>query len=179
MKSCVIGIDNGVSGSICIIHNYGKVFYTPTPSFNQLSYQKEAKFFTRVDTERLEKWFIENIKDSDVIRCLIERPFVNPKMFNSTLSAIRAYEATIIILERLKIPYENIDSKEWQIALLPHGILGVKSKDKKERKENKKKLKQAADNIAKRLFPGFKFLESGGDGFLIAEHARRNYMVFQ
>lgn len=179
MKKCVIGIDNGVSGSICVIHDSGEVFYTPTPTFNQLSYQKDVKYFTRVDTKKLKDWLKEKIGESTVLRCYTERPFANPKAFNTTLCAVRAYEATIIVLEELLISYETIDSGEWQKEILPKGIVGTKkSKDKKERKNQKREAKRAADDIAHKIFPAIEItFEGGGDGLLIAEWARKKWIL--
>ncbi|MFA5153308.1 MAG: hypothetical protein WC554_12160 [Clostridia bacterium] len=179
MKRCVIGIDNGVSGSICVIHDTGEVFYTKAPTFEQLSYQKEKKYFTRIKTSELRKWLRKNIDEATVIRCYLERPFVNPKAFNATLSAVRAYEATLVVIEELGIPYSTIDSQEWQKDMLPKGIINTKkSKDKKERKTQKKEAKRAADDIARKLFPSVPIdFEGGGDGLLIAEWARKKWFT--
>jgi hypothetical protein len=86
---------------------------------------------------------------------------VNPMRFLATTSALRALEATLIVIEQLELPYQYIDSKEWQKALLPHGL-------------KREELKKAAIDIAKRLFPQFTNLSSGqADALLIAEYARR------
>ena len=58
----------------------------------------------------------------------IERPMVNPKRFEATVSALRALEATLIVLESLNIGKEYCDSKGWQKALLPY----ISVKDKKQ-----------------------------------------------
>ena len=64
----------------------------------------------------------------------------------------------MIVLEALQIPYAFIDSKEWQKALLPSGL-------------EKLELKRAADDVAKRLFPSLRIVNS--DSVLIAEYCRR------
>lgn len=97
------------------------------------------------------------------ILAVIERPFVNPSMFKSTLSAIRALEATLVILEHIGIPIRYIDSKEWQKELLPEGTKGTTE------------LKKASLDIASRMFPTHIDTikkQKDGDGILIAEYAR-------
>ena len=51
-------------------------------------------------------------------------PDVAVARFDATLSAIRCFEATLVALEYLGIPYRFIDSREWQSAVLP-GVKGV------------------------------------------------------
>jgi hypothetical protein len=89
---------------------------------------------------------------------MIERSMINPMRWVASVSAIRCLEATEIILEELQIPYQFIDSKEWQKVLLPSGLKGDQ-------------LKKAADDVAKRLFPKQTIVNS--DSLLIAEYCRR------
>lgn len=92
---------------------------------------------------------------------------VNPGRFKATVSALRALEATQIVLEALKVPYQWIDSKEWQKAMLPAGL-------------EKEELKTASTQICKRLFPSV-FIKHDGDGdsLLIAEYLRRQNVQSQ
>lgn len=53
---------------------------------------------------------------------LLERPMVNPGRFVATGSALRALEATVIVLEQLRLQPPYIDSNEGQKALLPAGL---------------------------------------------------------
>lgn len=79
------------------------------------------------------------------------------------MSAIRALEATLTVLEFLKIPYAFCDSKEWQRELLPKGL-------------RKEELKTASLQVGKRLFPSVNFDGfKDADGLLIAEYCRRKY----
>lgn len=155
-----IGIDNGVSGSIGVIPFLGinaKMIQTPT--INVFNYTKKAQKICRVDTDVLHDFLYEVRKPF----AIIERPMVNPTRFKATQSALRSLEATLVVLEWLNIPYQFIDSKEWQFKMLPHGIKG--SAD----------LKKASLSIGKRLFPQFTTLyENDADGILIAEWARRS-----
>ena len=70
-------------------------------------------------------------------------------------------EATVIALEFLKLPFDYIDSKEWQKALFPKGY---------------KDTKIASNSLGKRLFPTANIhSHEDFDGILIAEYLRRTY----
>jgi len=158
-----IGIDNGVSGTIAILTRCGQlVLHKDMPIKKELSYTKTKQYISRIDTVKLYlilKKYMNKEKDRYAV-CYLERPMVNPGRFKATASALRALEATLIVLERIHIPYRYIDSKEWQRALLPKKI-------------DKAELKNAAINIANRIFPGTQVKDA--DGLLIAEYARRQY----
>lgn len=149
-----IGIDNGVSGTIGILGKEPEFHKMPT--FESQDYTKAKKRITRIDTEELR--IILNGLEKPFI--LLERPMVNPGRFKATISAVRAFEATLIVIEYLKIPYEVIDSKKWQKEFIP----GYKGKE----------LKSAGVEVAKRLFPGVN-VKKDADGILIAEYARRHF----
>lgn len=160
-----IGIDNGASGSIGVITDTSYSFFH-TPIKKELSYTKTKKFITRVDHTALYDIFEKLVSEhtSAQMSVLLERPFVNNKMFVATLSAIRALESTLCVLERLKLPFQYIDSKEWQKTLLPSGLKGTEE------------LKKASLDVGTRLFPivadGIK-KHKDADGLLIAEYGRR------
>ena len=151
-----LGIDNGVTGSIGIILD-NEYNYFKTPVKKELSYTKTKQWLNRIDFDALKK----DLSIYNIHIAVIERPMVNPGRFKATMSAMRALEATQIILEQLKIPYQWIDSKEWQKAMLPAGL-------------EKEELKEASLQIGKRLFPNIKWDDfDDADGILIAEYARR------
>lgn len=153
-----IGIDNGVSGAITILSESGFVhLHIKTPVKNCLNYTKKKAFHNRVNFTEMQDALFDNI-GNDAPFCMIERPMVHPGRWVATIFAIRCLEATEILLEELKIPYQFIDSKEWQKAMLPSGLV-------------KEQLKKAADDVAKRLFPTLKVVNS--DSLLIAEYCRR------
>ena len=86
---------------------------------------------------------------------------VNPTRFKATTSALRCFEAELVIIEYLGLRHIFIDSKEWQKELLPKGCSG-------------NDLKKASLDIGNRLFPMFeKFKHPDRDGLLIAEYGRR------
>lgn len=155
-----IGIDNGVTGSIGIVSLTGsQQEFFKTPTFSCINYQKQVKNINRVDVAEL-RYRLRNVQNPIAF---IERPMVNPGRFSASTSALRALEATLIVLEELKIPYQFIDSKEWQKEMLPKGIKGADV------------LKKASLGVGARLFPQFTF-KGDADGMLIAEWARRNML---
>jgi hypothetical protein len=151
-----IGIDNGVTGAITILSESGSILqHSKTPVKSCLNYTKKKAFITRVNFKSLYD-ILQSFRHDSF--CMIERPMINPGRWAATVSALRCMEATEILLEELQIPYEWKDSKEWQKALLPSGLV-------------KEQLKKAADEVAKRLFPKQEIVNS--DSLLIAEYCRR------
>jgi hypothetical protein len=157
-----VAIDNGVSGGIAILTGDNTEYYD-TPVKKVLKYTKSKKqYITRLDFREMKTILSSCDKEHTLV--IIERPFVNPKMFNSSMSSIRCHEATLICLELLELPYEYIDSKKWQKIMLPAGC------------KKKQDLKKASLNVGLRLFPGYKkeiIKHKDADSFLIAEWARR------
>jgi len=157
-----IGIDNGISGSIGIIEEKlgtVKSAFIATPVIKCLSYTKEPQHIHRIDWRTL----IENLPRVNAI-ALLERPLCNPRAFKATQSALRALEATIIVLETLDIPYSYIDSKEWQKEFLSSAVIGHED------------MKRASMQVGLELFPSngiFIKRHKDADGLLIAEHLRR------
>lgn len=167
IKKIFVGIDNGTSGTITIIS--GKTIdHFPTPITTALSYTKTKQKISRINHQELER----RLPKGNVY-CLLERPMINPLRWKASMSAIRALEATLIILERLNIPYEYIDSKEWQKYFLPKSppLKKGEKKTKQQKDAEKRALKTDAIDIAKRLFPMIKTKDA--DSILIAEYARR------
>ena len=158
MYNIFIGIDNGVSGSVGVICGEIKL-YVKIPVKKVLNYTKSKQFLHRIDCISL-NLFLFDFSTSQTF-CMIERPMINPIRFKASVSAIRAMEATMIVLELLKIPYEFIDSKQWQKALLPAGL-------------EKEELKVASLDVGKRLFPQVNFDGfADADGLMIAEFCKR------
>lgn len=157
-----VGIDNGVSGTIGIIKKEGSIFFK-TPTFSEQTYTKKKGNITRIDSPKLKSLLMEYIQTISQVHVIIERPMINPGRWKATMSALRALEATLIIIEEMGLSRMYVDSKEWQKELLPKGCSGPD-------------LKSASADIASRLFPCHaKLIEShgDGDGILMAEYARR------
>jgi hypothetical protein len=164
-----IGIDNGVSGSIGITSSDPD--FTPefhkTPVFKVQDYTKTKKNISRVDYFDLHDMLCMCSKcniDSINAIALVERPMINPGRFKASISAARALEVTLLVLEDLDIPYQFLDSKQWQKEMLPKGVKGSTE------------LKKASKDIGERLFPQFKGMKGvkDFDGILISEWAKRN-----
>ena len=151
-----IGIDNGVTGSLGLVSDQSAIVFK-TPVRKVLNYTKKKAFLNRLDGIRLNDMLRPYVDSFDCF-ALIERPMVNPVRWAASVSAIRCMEATLIVIESLKIPYAYIDSKEWQKALLPAGL-------------EKKELKLAALDVAARLYPALKLDDTDADGLLIAHYA--------
>lgn len=154
MRDYYIGIDNGVTGSIGILGPDICRFHR-TPVKNTRSYTKEEKYFNRVDVVELRKIFQGLPPEALVI---MERPMVNPRRFVASMSALRAMEATLIIVEEFDFFIRYVDSKEWQKVILP----GVEGSDE---------LKAASLKLGKELYPDFKF-KSDADSLHMARWAK-------
>jgi len=163
MNKLYVGIDNGTSGAIGMVSDDSTYsFWLPTPIKIELSYTKTKQNISRIDFPKLIELFKDYILIHDApVRVVMERPRVNPQQFKTTMSAMRSLEATLIVVEGLKIPFSYVDSKQWQKELLPSGL-----KDKE--------LKEGSKQIGKRLFPNIDFGKSDCDAILIAEWARKN-----
>ena len=134
---------------------------------SEQNYTREKKNVTRIDTKALEAVLFGLMDRAQVSpeECIavIERPMVNPTRFMASCSALRALEATLIVLENLGIPRMYTDSRAWQKKLLPQGCKG-------------EDLKRASEDIGLRLFPSLRPVikkHKDADALLIAEWARR------
>lgn len=162
-----IGIDNGVTGTIAVVKDGGCLAFIETPIKKEQSYTKKKDIISRIDSEKLVKFFQdimerENLNHEDFF-AVIERPMINPTRFKASISAARSLEATQTILELLQIPYQFIDSREWQKNTLPKGYEGPE-------------LKKVSADIGCRLFPTQSDLirkHKDADALLIAYYASR------
>ena len=157
-----IGADNGVTASWGIVGDTISPMFFTIPTFKEMSFQKtKKKNISRVDTNVLYDILCPFTAKYKVL-AVLERPMLNSARFDASISAARALEATLIVLAKLNIGYEYIDSKAWQKILLPNVATG--------------ETKQASRDVATRLFPQFASQikkHKDGDGILIAEYARR------
>ncbi len=161
-----IGIDNGVSGTIGVVGDVQ--YFGATPTIKQQNYTKAKAEVTRIDGVNLKKILSECIGRSlsSNVQVVLERPMVNPGRFKATTSALRALEATLIVLEDLGLGYRYIDSKEWQKVMLPKGVTGSDE------------LKKASLDIGNRLFPQYAANKhKDRDGILMAEYLRKSYGI--
>lgn len=162
MRDFYIGLDNGCSGTGCVLDRNGKIMeWFKAPSFDYTEYNKtKLRTIKRMNRNELKK-LLQLYADRNTF-VLMEQPYQNPKGFLNSMSAARSYEVTLGVIEELKLPHQVIDSGVWQDVLLPAGCKGIQ-------------LKKASRDVAKKLFPEF-VIPAGedGDGILLAEFARRN-----
>lgn len=160
MSKVYIGIDNGTTGTIGIVGDdiEPKIYHTPIKK--EQDYTKAKKNISRIDVGSFIQ--IINQYNHNDIRVICERPMVNPTRWTASMTAIRCWEAQLVVLEVLGLSHQFVDSKEWQRMLLPKGIQGANE------------LKKASKDIGNRLFPMLSnFKHTDFDGILIAEYARR------
>lgn len=156
-----IGIDNGATGTIGIITLISS-YFIKTPSKKEQDYTKKKNNISRFDV----KLFLDFISSFDLSNCMVvfEKPFTG-KFAKTNMLAARFFEAQLITIEHLNLPWQVIPSSDWQKSLLPVGIKGSPEQ------------KKASLDIGCRLFPNLSpaIKEHGdADGILIAEWARRN-----
>lgn len=154
-----IGIDNGTTGTIGL-RNDDLAEYYKTPIIFGQDYHKEKKNVSRIDVLPMNA-ILKKYKPS---LALLERPMVDKARWKASMTAVRAFEATLIIIEANKIPRMIIDSKEWQSVMLPKKTKGSDA------------LKKASHDVGIKLFPHLADLikkHGDADGILIAEWARR------
>ena len=160
MAKIYIGVDNGTTGTIGVVGEGIQPQIHHTPVKKEQNYCKKKDNITRLDANG----FADILKQFDAkdVMVVMERPMVNPTRFKATTSALRCFEAQLILIEHLSLAYCYVDSKDWQRLLLPKGIKGSDEQ------------KKASKDIGKRLFPQFAdFKHTDYDGLLIAEFARR------
>lgn len=157
-----IGIDNGVTGSIAILGGEESIFIK-TPTVSEKNYTKKAGNISRLDFLKMARFLSKHLTSSNCF-AVVERPMINPGRFKAGISAARCLEATLILLELNEVPFQYVDSKEWQKEFLP----GVKGSPE---------LKKASMDVGIRLFPQFAEeikKQKDADGLLMAEWARRS-----
>lgn len=182
-KSYILSIDNGATGSFTILDNKGKlVAFEHVPNFKVNSWKKpkakktktgkvsksvKQSQFTVIDINQLQKKLVSYLGTVNDVKCFLERPAVGFSGWGiwTSLAGFSNWVAVQYVLMNLKIPYETVDSKEWQDALIPQAT----GKNNKEylkglkKGERNKLLKQASDKLAKEMFPRV-VLKELGDG---------------
>jgi len=158
-----VAIDNGISGSIAILGR-DEQFFCKTPIKKELSYTKTKQYISRINFSLLLELLRKQLEGYTNVLVLLERPIVNPTRFKATVSGLRAFEATLITIEVLNLPFQYEDSKKWQKEMLPSGLKG-------------EELKAASLDVGNRLFPQFSSIKHPDrDSLLMAEYARRKQL---
>ena len=171
MEKVYIGIDNGTTASIGVLH-LGVARFLKPPTRSVLNYHKKAANITRIDHPAF-LVMMRGLRDeataqgSDLV-AIMEKPFTG--MAHTAALSARCYESEIIALEALGIPYETICSTDWQgtqkaAGMLPTGLKGSKAQ------------KVASLDVGCRLFPHLADQirkHKDADGLLIAKWASRH-----
>lgn len=188
-KEYILAIDNGATGSFTILDTKGKlVAFEHVPSFQLPSWKKpkstktksgkksktvKQSHFTVIDINALQKKLVSYLNTVSNVKCYLERPAVGFSGWGiwTSLSGFASWVAVQYVLLALKIPYETVDSKEWQDALIPQAT-GKNNKEylkSLKRGERNKLLKKASDALAKEMFPEITLKELGdGDSVCMA-----------
>ena len=159
-----LAIDNGVSANgVALLGPADLVKYEKLPIKNELSYTREERHITRLDSpgfrSLIKGW---DLPKSDTL-VIMERIMINPARFRASISAARCLEAELVILEEFGFELEYCDSKNWQHILLP-GIVGSDE------------LKKASLTLGQQLFPSIKF-KKDADSMLIAYWAKNRALL--
>jgi hypothetical protein len=164
MRDVYIAMDNGATGSLSIYKSTtGETYFKKVPTIWGQDYTQKKKNIDRLDTPQIKATINEWLSPEETVFCYIERPMINPARFQASISAARALEATIIMMESLEIEYEVIDSKRWQKKMLPAGTKGEAD------------LKQASFDIGLQMHPKLvkEIIEQNdADALLMVEYAK-------
>ena len=173
------GIDNGVSGSVGTLTVEGDITtseFMHTPVGMEQDYTKKKKNISRIDMPVLYRMLKKEIRDAKRACVCLERPMVNPKRFQASASALRALEATLIVIQLLTInrkkknldpiALQYVDSKEWQKMYLTKGIKGASA------------LKENSMVLGLRRFPQHEAVirkQKDADGLWLAEFCKVSF----
>lgn len=158
-----IGIDNGVTGTMALVDEGGSVTgWQRTPTKSELDYHSSTvRWIRRIDTVRMESTLRSWLPNPDFALAVMEQPAVDRIHFTTSISAARSFEATLIVLESIGVPYIVVSSKKWQRTMLPKGVKG------------RADLKAAANEVARKLAPSFTESHKDGDALVMAVWAYR------
>ena len=152
-----MGIDNGVTGTISVLDEDGKVvWWSKTPIRSCSHYSKSGRIMNRINRQELTE-IINNTRPDMVI---LEFPRIDPdpKKILTTVSASMSLEATWSVFEDTGVPHQFISAITWQKVMI-----GAAADTKK-----------ASKDVTKRLHPKLTLPPGAdGDAVLICEYARR------
>lgn len=191
-KTWILGIDNGISGSIALMDPKGKiVFYEHVPVYSEQKWTKakvkklktgikvQHDKITLIDVERLQSMLVKYTSVIPDIHCFLERPAIsyNSKWgMHTAVSASMSWAYVVYVLKRLKIARTDIDSKEWQKELIPEATGSHNKEYMKTLKagERNSLLKEASYMFAQGICPKFKSNDPGdADSICLCEYGRR------
>lgn len=197
----ILGIDNGITGSLTLMNPDGKVvLYAPVPIYKERKWTKpkqvvikkkatkktpsqktkklEYDEITLIDIDALQRLLVTHTSILSDIHCFLERPAISYAAawsMKTSISAAMSWAYTVFVLKKLGIDRTDLDSKEWQKCLIPEATGEHNKEYMKTLKagERNKLLKESAYALAQALYPGFKSKDLGaGDSICIAEYGR-------
>lgn len=188
----ILGIDNGISGSLTLMDPKGNVvLFTHVPTYKEVKWTKAKtkktksgtkttpEYMTLIDIDALQRVLATYTSSLSDVHCFLERPAISYAAawsMKTSISAAISWAYVTFVLKKLRIARTDIDSKEWQKELIPEAT-GAKNKEyMKTLKagERNKLLKEASDMFAQSICPKFKPKELGdGDSICICEYGRR------
>ena len=122
----ILFFDNGTTGTVGWIYgggNYADYDMIEVPVKKRASFHKDPRSTTVIDVEKLKgtirDWMEQGKLISKDVIAYRERPMINPKRWQASMSASRADEAETIMLEQMGIEDHYVDSKAWQRHVLP------------------------------------------------------------
>ena len=161
-------VDNGCTGTIGAVDESGDaLIFMRVPTYKSQDYNKsKVKITTHVDYETL-KSILWALKKLGTLHLVTERPLKNPRLFNATVSGIRAHEILLAVTRSMGLEItDTMDSRDWQKAMCGEFRIG--------------ESKQASLKAGLEMFPNHSNMirkHGDADGLLMAEFSRRRTLA--
>lgn len=163
-----LGIDNSLSGALCILSGSQIVAMTTMPVKEYVPPKKGAKTTREIDIVAVWQWIYDTVGHQlEQVVVMIEKP-TNAKTYRAAEAMAGSFHALRAMCELKFLRWERITPQAWQQVMLP----GCKKGD----------TKPAALRAAKKLWPDEHWLATKRskvphdglvDAALIAEYCRR------
>ena len=163
-----IGIDNSLSGALCILSGQSIIAMTAMPVKKYVPPKKGAKTTREINIVAVWQWLNERVGHQlDQVVVMIEKP-TNAKTYRAAEAMAGSFHALRAMCELKNLRWERITPQAWQKVMLP----GCKKGD----------TKPAALRAAKSIWPHESWLATKRskvphdglvDAALIAEYCRR------
>lgn len=163
-----LGIDNSLSGALCLISGSQIVAMTTMPVKEYVPPKKGAKTTREIDIVAVWQWIYDVTGHAlDNVVAMIEKP-TNAKTYRAAEAMAGSFHALRAMCELKNLQWQRITPQSWQKIMLP----GCKKGD----------TKPAALKVAKKLWPKENWLATPRskvphdglvDAALIAEYRRR------
>lgn len=168
MKRIFAAVDNGCTGTIGAVSESGDwSFFMPVPTYRTEDYNRtKVKHTTHVDFDMLAAYLKALMAQGELV-LVSERPLKNPRLFNATMSGIRAHEILLAVARSLGVEIaRTMDSRDWQVPMCGPFDKG--------------ESKSASVAAGAKLFPEHEASirkHGDADGLLMAEFHRRRVLA--